>query len=446
MKLKINKACDLSSISVLPPHSRRSNTVPSGPQASQLRSQPSQQSFSLGFSPQPAFFSQISQNSFDEVLTTDLRFGSQERENSVKKASCLPQINTTREENQMPISRSSANQMRKWNASSASEHRYQISEELEHRLGMIGTSINRFGMILDSVQSDVMQVNKGTKELLLENGIRQRLISEDASLQLMIKGLEDIKTNLDGVMKSISDQLSNRMCLDKLEQIFLLLSTLPTQIEASLFKLQNKLQNFFTKEIQAILGSLKTLKQNSSVAAAIPLKYTGSCDTSERKQQPLKKYVASSILFCRHCHTHLEWFSALSQPLVQYNQMCFTAFVGNFEINPAMHSKAHVQSVLPPKTEMGGWNLVKAEQSMFTRRSSFKENKKKGVSCTQQGRECRVTIESNEEIDEGFSCFLGGKERDTTINSLHEAKQQADRILRRARRQKRKYCNPIIIN
>ncbi|GLT60645.1 hypothetical protein SLA2020_334020 [Shorea laevis] len=119
MKLKINKACDLSSISVLPPHSRRSNTVPNGPQSSQLRSQPSQQSFSLGFSPQPAFFSQISQNSFDEVLTTDLRFGSQERENSVKKVSCLPKINITREENQMPISRSSANQMRKWNASSA---------------------------------------------------------------------------------------------------------------------------------------------------------------------------------------------------------------------------------------------------------------------------------------------------------------------------------------
>ncbi|GLT60646.1 hypothetical protein SLA2020_334030 [Shorea laevis] len=247
---------------------------------------------------------------------------------------------------------------------------------------MIDTSVNRFGMILDSVQSDVMQVNKGTKELLLEtDGIRQRLISEDASLQLMIKGLEDIKTNLDGVMKSISGQLSYSMCLDKLEQIFLLLSTLPTQIEASLFKLQNRLQNFFTKEIQAILGtgSLKTLKQNSSVAAAIPLKYTGSRDTSERKQQPLK--------------------------------------------NPAMPSKARVQS----------------------------ENKRKGVSCTQQERECRVAIESNEEINEGFSCFLGEKERVltkqcTTINLSREAKQETDRILRRARRQKRKYCNPIIIN
>ena len=43
----------------------------------------------------------------------------------------------------------------------------QISEELEHRIGIMETSLNRFGMILDSVQSDVMQVNKGTKEVLL---------------------------------------------------------------------------------------------------------------------------------------------------------------------------------------------------------------------------------------------------------------------------------------
>lgn len=31
------------------------------------------------------------------------------------------------------------------------------------------TSLNRFGMILDSVQSNVMQVNKGTKEVPMES-------------------------------------------------------------------------------------------------------------------------------------------------------------------------------------------------------------------------------------------------------------------------------------
>lgn len=34
---------------------------------------------------------------------------------------------------------------------------------------MMETSLNKFGMILDSVQSDVMQVNKGIKEVSLES-------------------------------------------------------------------------------------------------------------------------------------------------------------------------------------------------------------------------------------------------------------------------------------
>ena len=45
----------------------------------------------------------------------------------------------------------------------------QLSEGLEHRIGIMETSLSRFAMILDSVQSDVMQVNKGTKETNLES-------------------------------------------------------------------------------------------------------------------------------------------------------------------------------------------------------------------------------------------------------------------------------------
>lgn len=43
-----------------------------------------------------------------------------------------------------------------------------ISEDLDRRIGMIETSLNKLGMILDSLQGDVMQVNKATKEVLLE--------------------------------------------------------------------------------------------------------------------------------------------------------------------------------------------------------------------------------------------------------------------------------------
>lgn len=50
-----------------------------------------------------------------------------------------------------------------------------VSEELEHRIGMIETSLSRFGIILDSVQSDIMQANKGTKEVLLESKFNNSL-------------------------------------------------------------------------------------------------------------------------------------------------------------------------------------------------------------------------------------------------------------------------------
>ncbi|PPS17952.1 hypothetical protein GOBAR_AA02635 [Gossypium barbadense] len=387
MKLKINKACDLGSISVFPPHTRRSSLPPSVPQSSQLRSQPSQQSFSQGISSQHALFSQISQSSLDEIVTTDQRFGSQERENTASKFSCLAPTNFTREDSQVPISRSSTNLIRKWNSVSAPEHR-QTSEELEHRLSVIETSLNRFGMILDSVQSDVMQVNKGTKEVLLEmEGMRQRSIAEDTSLQLMIKGQEDMKTSLDGSMKAVSDQLNNDKFRDKLQQIFLVLSALPEQIEASLIK--------------AI--DCKTLSQKAPVAAAILPKSTGCSVTPRTKPLAVKKQ--------------------------------------------AMPLKIYEQNTVAPEVEKEGWKSVKMKQCATNERASCKENdKRKGVSSVEQ-ETFRILIESDEEMDAGFSCMLNDKQTDDAMNILiEEAKEETERILRKARRRKRKPLNPIIIN
>ncbi|KAK6239828.1 hypothetical protein QUC31_005297 [Theobroma cacao] len=300
MKLKINKACDLSSISVLPPHTRRSSLVPSGPQSSQLRSQPSQQSFSQGISSQHALFSQISQSSLDEVVTTDQRYGSQERENSVKKFSCLPPTNFTREDSQIPISKTSTNLIRKWNSASNPEHRCQSSQELEHRLSMVETSLNRFGMILDSIQSDVMQVNKGTKEVLLEmERIRQKLIAEDTFLQLL-----------------------------------------------------------------GIASNVKTLGQKGPVGTSLQPKCT-SCATPQSKPQPVMKQ--------------------------------------------AVPPKVYEQPTLAPKVETGGWKSVKMKQSTINERAFCKENKRKGVSSIEQEK-YRILIESDEEMDGGFSCLLDDKE------------------------------------
>ncbi|XP_058072956.1 putative recombination initiation defects 3 isoform X4 [Magnolia sinica] len=170
MKLKINKACDLSSIFVLPPHSRRGNAIPPGADTSvfgksqgslQFRSH-SQQSFTQGMS-----MSQLSQNSQEEIVTNEHRFGSQD--NSLKRISCLAPVTYTQEDTQMPMSRSSNNVIRRWSSTSAPDNRCHVSEELEHRIRLMETSLNRLGMVLKSVQSDVMQVNKAVKEVSLES-------------------------------------------------------------------------------------------------------------------------------------------------------------------------------------------------------------------------------------------------------------------------------------
>ncbi|XP_058072951.1 putative recombination initiation defects 3 isoform X2 [Magnolia sinica] len=124
MKLKINKACDLSSIFVLPPHSRRGNAIPPGADTSvfgksqgslQFRSH-SQQSFTQGMS-----MSQLSQNSQEEIVTNEHRFGSQD--NSLKRISCLAPVTYTQEDTQMPMSRSSNNVIRRWSSTSAPDNR-----------------------------------------------------------------------------------------------------------------------------------------------------------------------------------------------------------------------------------------------------------------------------------------------------------------------------------
>ncbi|KAM1019394.1 hypothetical protein ACFX13_041480 [Malus domestica] len=404
MKLKINKVCDLSSISVLPPHTRRPNAVPNG-QASQFRSQPSDQSYSQGLSSQHNMFSQLSQNSQCDVLTNDQRFGSQERANSAKKVAYLPLSSHARDESQVQISRSSTNLMRKWSSASVLDHQCLNSEEFEHRIGVMETSLNKFGMILDSVQSDVMQVNKGMKDVSMEmEVVRQKLMAQDHLLQLMIKGQEDFKTSLDGGIKSISEEVSKITYQDKLQEISLALSALPEKIgvtEATLLKSQNKLHESFVKEMQKFPCS-----QNQSTSikiceapSIIPPKGAAYCAIAQGNSQPIK--------------------------------------------SSAVPPKVGVQAVVVPKIETGGWNSVKVKRSTVSDNGLQKVQKPSRFTSIQQERECRVIIESDEEIDEAFSCLFGEKE--TGVDMAEEVMEETDRILRRARRRKRKCSNTIII-
>nr|GMC89534.1 protein PAIR1 [Ipomoea batatas] len=361
MKLKINKACDLSSISVLPPHARRRTSVgPSGTessvfgksQVSQLRSQ---QSFSQGFSSQLGIFSQLSQNSPDKIVTNEQRLGSQERENSAKKTSFFPPINCDREESQMQLSRTPTNLMHKW---SIPEYKSQMSQELEHRIGVMETSLSRLGMILDSYQNDIMQVNRGTKEILLElESLRQKFVVHDELLHAMIKGQEDLKGSLDGTFKSMSEELKKNVCQEDFREMSSVISALPGKFETFI----------------AMASSAKVpITEPTSID--IPLTEEIKGRAALREMQPLKR-----------------------QPV---------------------HANQQIAPVL--KVEMGSWNSEKAQ---------------------------RVITLSDEDIDRGFSCLLTEKELGSPGNhSIDDAKDETERILRKARRRKRRHCNTIIID
>ncbi|XP_057780537.1 putative recombination initiation defects 3 isoform X2 [Salvia miltiorrhiza] len=405
MKMKINKACDLSSISVLPPQSRRSSGVTGGLEsstilgrnqtASQLRPQQSQMSLSQGVSSQHGVFSQFSQNSQDDVLTNE-KIGSQDRESSARRTSYLPLIDSAREENQIIASRTSNHLMRKW---SSQENKCHINEELEHRIGMIENSLSRLGLILDSVQGDIMQVNKGNKEVALDTkDMRQKLNAHDDSLQLMNKGQEAIKSCLDMGLKSLSDQLKQIMNQESLGLIKSSLSDLSEKIESQMVKLQKDLHKDVCKEIQAISCSMK---------------------------MPTQKQVASST---NGSKAFLSATAVTCHPSPQEVQ---------FPDNTTRHLKTR-QITLPPKAKLGGWTSVKQELTYpKTGNHSRRSDQKK---------ECKIVIESDEEIDVGFSCLFKEKGAEIDKYSIEEAKNETARILRKARRRKRKYCNTIIIN
>ncbi|XP_044504054.1 putative recombination initiation defects 3 isoform X2 [Mangifera indica] len=421
MKLKINKACDLSSISVFPPHARRTNTMPTGLHAQQFRSQPSQQSLSQGLSSQHGMFSQLSQSSLDEGLTNDQRVSSQERENAMKKVPCLPQLSYTREESQMPISRSSTNLTHKWNPTSAPDRKCQISEELERRIGMMETSLNRFGMILDSVQSDLMQVNRGTKEVMLEvEGISQKMVLQSTSLQqLMNKGNEDIKASLDGCLKSLSDQFG-KAYEEKFKEILLVFSTLPVQTEASLLKLQNKLCIFLDEKLQAVASSsLKSPNQKCELAKILSQKAMAANLKSLNRKGQMATVASQKVLARR----------ATSQRKPRPSK------------NPIVPPEVSVQAIQVPKVEMGGWKSVKKPMKENV---SNKDHKEKEVSSSTEAKESRIIIDSDEEIDGGFSCLIN--EKGTGDELIQDVKEETDRLLRKARRKKRKYNNPVIID
>ncbi|XP_009799702.1 putative recombination initiation defects 3 [Nicotiana sylvestris] len=418
MKLKINKASDLSSISVLPPHARRPSAVPSAAessvfgksQASQVRSQQqsqqsfsqirsqqqSQQSFSQGFSSQQPMYSQLSQSSLDEFAPNEQRLGSQERENSAKRMNCLPQISYTREESQMQLSKPSGNYMRKW---SVPENKSQITEELEHKIGIVETSLSRLGMILDSVQSDIMQVNRGTKEILMEmESLRPKLAAHDELLQLMNKGREDLKASMEETFKSMFEELRENKYQENIRDLSSLVRAMPNKLEMCILQLQTDLSKNLAKEIQT--ASLRP-------------------DCPGQKHETVLAVQPKGI------------------------NDCFPLPEVKFLKNSTMNIKDQ-KTTMSTKTETGGWKTVKHDQTCVKQKISSRSHKQNKA--FRQEREFGVTIESDEDIDTGFSCLLEENGSGAGICPIEDAKEESARILRKARRRKRKHLNTIIID
>lgn len=386
MKLKINKACDLNSISVLPPHNRRSSIVA----VQQPRSQPSQQSFSQGISSQHnGICSQISQNSLDDTLLDNQRFGSQEKDNLLRRVSCLAPVSYPREDSQVPVSRSSSSLTRRWSSATVLDHKCQLSDELEHRITMMETSVSRFGMILDSIQADVMQANKGTKELSLAvEGIRQKSTAHDDSLHLLNRGQEDIRAMLDVGLKSINEQLSKVMQQEHLQQILSGVSSLPGRVDTSIQKHDEELYKCLSGDLRAIACSLKTLNQKNIPLAILPPKVTGSESSSQnpflrREAEPAKVFTRAPV----------------------------------------------------PKVEMGSWTTVRAEKftSPYGCGNSCKNLKQRRTSPMVIGHKVLIELD---ESDEDLSCFI--VENESAKHMVDEVNEATQRILRKARRRKRK--------
>ncbi|CAL5005161.1 unnamed protein product [Urochloa decumbens] len=233
MNLKINKACDLGSISVLPPRrtggsggvggSGSSAAGLAASQQLQQRSQPlSQQSFSQGAGGSGGGSSllhsqsQLSQGSLDENLlslrfaspTRDKRFGL--HDDSSKKIPSLPvnSASCVRDESQLQLAKISSNPVHRWNPSPPDSRCQVPNEDVERKFQHLASSVNKMGMVLDLVQNDVMQLNRAMKEASLDSGsIQQKVVVLDNSLQKILKGQDDLKALVEGSTKSIADQL-----------------------------------------------------------------------------------------------------------------------------------------------------------------------------------------------------------------------------------------------
>ncbi|KAL6128714.1 hypothetical protein ACLB2K_072069 [Fragaria x ananassa] len=278
---------------------------------------------------------------------------------------------------------------------------------------------------------------------------------QDSSLQLMQnKGQEDLKASLDVGIKSMSEELRKNENQDKLQEMFLVLSALPEKIEASLLSSQNNIHSSFINEMQKLLCSIQTYQnqirypiETSKVLSVLspkaPKAATSSIpqvkQTQKRKyvRKYVRKYKAPSLPSPKGaaCHSVPE---KRPHPIKKESErLKYPALDYHSTVPSTVPPKVYVQAAVVTATETGGWKTVKAEKATSSQRVPPQVQKPNGYTSVKQERD-RVIIESDEDIDGGFSCLLDEKGTDIKNFMNEEVDQETERILRRARRRKRR--------
>ncbi|WZZ02088.1 hypothetical protein YC2023_074416 [Brassica napus] len=399
-----------SSIGPLEPQASRSQ------QSQQLRSQQSQQSFSQGPSSysQRGCFSQRTQGSVDELVISDQRFSSQERDHSLKKVNCLPPISHRRDDSQLVAYRSSSGLQRRWSSDSVGE--------------------SKFTRIFENVKFDVFSKNVPTSDIETDQGaerIQQKLILQDTSLQQLIKEQANFKASLDGGVKSILEELSKDFSEEKLQSIILMLKAIPEQVESALQKMQRDIYHTFTRESQA-LSSLEMAEVIVQGPAAPQVKAKENLPEHRgpsakvlnimKKPEPIDRLPRAPQL------TSKENFPEQRGAEAKRNA------ISNATPKRKQPSSRTVKTSLSPKIQVGGWKTVKPEQNTFKKSAARKQVKPEDTR-TQFQQGC-IVIDSDEDIDGGFSCMLNGNAKGAKFD--WDAEKEAKRLLKMARRTKRK--------
>ncbi|KAF2550428.1 hypothetical protein F2Q68_00036013 [Brassica cretica] len=274
--------------------------------------------------------------------------------------------------------------------------------------------------------------------------IQQKLILQDTSLQQLIKEQANFKASLDGGVKSILEELSKDFSEEKLQSIILMLKAIPEQVESALQKMQRDIYQTFTRESQVLPHALSSLEMAEVIVQAPAAPRVKAKENLPEHRGPSAKVL--TIMKKPEPIDRLPRAPQLKQSKENFPEQRGAEAKRNVISNATQKRKQPssrtVKTSLSPKIQVGGWKTVKPEQNTFKKSAARKQVKPEDTRT--QFEQGSIVIDSDEDIDGGFSCMLNGDAKGAKFD--WDAEKEAKRLLRMARRTKRKFGNPIIIN